>query len=64
MDGFAVLRELKDRNVSMPVIILSAVNQRETVIRAFQMGIKSYLAKPLKPGDLLKKSMEILRVNF
>jgi DNA-binding response OmpR family regulator len=64
MDGFAVLRELKEQNISMPVIILSAVNQRETVIRAFQMGIKSYLAKPLKPGDLLKKSMEILRVNF
>jgi DNA-binding response OmpR family regulator len=64
MDGFAVLRELKDRNISMPVIVLSAVHQRETVIRAFQMGIKSYLAKPLKPGDLLKKSMEILRVNF
>jgi CheY-like chemotaxis protein len=64
MDGFAVLRELKDKNISMPVIILSAVNQRETVIRAFQMGIKSYIAKPLKPGDLLKKSMEILRVNF
>jgi DNA-binding response OmpR family regulator len=64
MDGFAVLRELKDRNIFVPVIILSAVNQRETVIRAFQMGIKSYLAKPLKPGDLLKKSMEILRVNF
>jgi CheY-like chemotaxis protein len=64
MDGFAVLRELKDRNISMPVIILSAVNQRETVIRAFQMGIRSYLAKPLKPGDLLRKSMEILRINF
>jgi CheY-like chemotaxis protein len=64
MDGFAVLRELKDKNISVPVIILSAVNQKETVIRAFQMGIKSYLAKPLKPGDLLKKSIEILRVNF
>jgi DNA-binding response OmpR family regulator len=64
MDGFAVLRELKDKNISMPVIILSAINQRETVIRAFQMGIKSYIAKPLKPSDLIKKTMEILRVNF
>jgi DNA-binding response OmpR family regulator len=64
MDGFAVLRELNEKNISMPVIVLSAVNQKETVIRAFQMGIKSYLAKPLKPGDLLKKSLEILRVNF
>jgi DNA-binding response OmpR family regulator len=64
MDGFAVLRELKEKNLSMPVIVLSAVNQRETVIRAFQMGVKSYIAKPLKPEDLFKKSVEILRVNF
>jgi DNA-binding response OmpR family regulator len=63
-DGFAVLRELQDRNISVPVIVLSAVNQRDTVIRAFQMGIKSYLTKPLKPTDIFKKTMEILRVNF
>ena len=63
-DGFAVLRELRDRDITVPVIILSAVNQRETVIRAFQMGIKSYLTKPLKPTDIFKKVMEILKVNF
>ncbi|MDR2471273.1 MAG: response regulator, partial [Treponema sp.] len=63
-DGFAVLRELKDRNNTAPVIVLSAINERETVIRAFQMGIKSYLTKPLKPADIFKKSLEILRVSF
>jgi DNA-binding response OmpR family regulator len=63
-DGFAVLRELKDRNIAVPVIILSAANQRETVIRAFQMGTKSYLMKPLKAEDIFKKTLEILRVNF
>ncbi|MDR1507564.1 MAG: response regulator [Treponema sp.] len=64
MDGFAVLRELKEKNVPVPVIVLSAINQRETVIRAFQMGTKSYLSKPLKGDALLKKSIEILKVNF
>jgi DNA-binding response OmpR family regulator len=63
-DGFAVLRELRDHSITAPVIVLSAVNQRETVIRAFQMGIKSYLTKPLKPADIFKKTMEILKVNF
>jgi DNA-binding response OmpR family regulator len=64
MDGFAVMRELKDRGFTGPVIVLSAVTQRDTVIRAFQMGVKSYLTKPLKPDDIFKKSMEILKVNF
>jgi DNA-binding response OmpR family regulator len=63
-DGFEVLNALRSRGIVQPVIILSAVTQRDTVIRAFQMGIKSYMVKPLKPDDLLKKTMEILRVNF
>ncbi len=63
-DGFEVLKELKTKDIRMPVIVLSAVTQRDTVIRAFQMGIKSYLTKPLKPEDILVKSMEILRTNF
>jgi DNA-binding response OmpR family regulator len=63
-DGFDVLKELKNRDIRVPVIVLSAVTQRETVIRAFQMGIKSYITKPLKPEDLLVKTMEILRNNF
>jgi DNA-binding response OmpR family regulator len=63
-DGFEVLNALRNRGIAQPVIVLSAVTQRDTVIKAFQMGIKSYMVKPLKPGDLLKKTMEILRVNF
>ncbi|MDR0600646.1 MAG: response regulator [Treponema sp.] len=63
-DGFAVLRELRDRDIHAPVVILSSINQRETVIRAFQLGIKSYLVKPLKPPDIFKKTLEILRINF
>jgi CheY-like chemotaxis protein len=64
VDGFAVLQALQARDIRYPVIVLSAITQRETVIRAFQMGIKSYLVKPLKPADIFKKSMEILKVNF
>ncbi len=64
VNGFTVLKELKSRDIDQPVIVLSAVTQREAVVKAFQAGIKSYLVKPLKPADILKKSMEILRPNF
>ena len=63
-DGFEVLKTLQTRHIKYPVIVLSAVIQRETVIRAFQMGIKSYLVKPLKPEDIFRKSIEILKANF
>jgi len=63
-DGFAVLREMNEKKITTPVIIFSVVNQRDTVIRAFQMGIKSYIAKPIDSVGILKKTLEILRVNF
>jgi len=63
-DGFAVLREMKDKKISVPVIIFSAISQRDTVIRAFQQGVKSYMTKPINPAGIFKKTLEILRVNF
>jgi CheY-like chemotaxis protein len=64
MDGFAVLNQLQAKEVKYPIIVLSSVTERDTVIRAFNMGIKSYLIKPLKPQDIFKKSMEILKPGF
>jgi DNA-binding response OmpR family regulator len=63
-DGFEVLKALQIRDIHYPVIVLSATTQRETVIRAFRLGIKSYLVKPLKPENIFKKSMEILKAGF
>ena len=64
VDGFEVLKALQARNIRYPVIVLSVVNQREAMLRAIQMGIKSYLIKPLKPEDIFMKSIEILKTNF
>ena len=64
VDGFEVLRTMQTRNINYPIIVLSAISQRETMLRVIQMGIKSYLIKPLKPEDIFRKSMEILKANF
>lgn len=64
MDGFAVLEHLKQHAPQLPVIVLSALSQKETVIKAIGYGIKSYLTKPVRPEGLLMKTVEILRMNF
>jgi DNA-binding response OmpR family regulator len=64
IDGFGVLESLNTQSAAPPVIILSAVTQRESVIRAFKMGIRSYLTKPIKPTDIFRKAMEILNPDF
>jgi DNA-binding response OmpR family regulator len=64
VDGFEVLKALQARDIRYPVIILSVISQRETMIKAIQMGVRSYLIKPLKPEDVFRKSIEILRANY
>ena len=64
VNGFDVLRALQARDIKYPVIVLSAVSQQEAIIKAIQMGVNSYLVKPLKPEDIFKKSVEILKANF
>jgi len=63
-DGFQVLIALQARFIGYPVIVLSANLQRDTMVRAISMGVKSYLIKPLKPEDIFRKSVEILKANF
>ncbi len=64
IDGFGVLAELRSLDLAMPIIVLSAVTQRESVVKAFKAGVKSYLVKPLKPEHILRKTLEILKANF
>lgn len=64
MDGFQVMEKLHAEESSVPIIVLSALSQRETVIRAMRYGITSYVIKPLQPEQILNKAREVLRTNF
>jgi CheY-like chemotaxis protein len=64
VDGFGVLNAMRAVRLEIPVIVLSAVSQREAIVKAFQSGVKSYLVKPLNPSAIMKKAAEILRANF
>lgn len=64
IDGFEVLDRLAAEKIEVPVIILSALSQKEAVVKAFQRGVTSYLIKPLKPAQILRKTLETLKANF
>jgi class 3 adenylate cyclase len=51
MDGFQVLEYLKgDPDLRpMPVIVISAVDEMESVVRCIEMGAEDYLPKPFDP---------------
>ncbi len=64
MNGFQVLESLGKKNIEVPVIVFSALSQKETVVKAVGFGINTYLIKPLKPEQLLRKAAEVLSVSF
>lgn len=64
VNGFAVLRFLKEAHITTPVIVLSALSRKESVMKALDFGIKSYMIKPLKPDGLIAKTQEILNKMF
>lgn len=45
-DGFALLRHVKDKYPSLPVIIMTAYSDLDSTVMAFQGGAFDYLAKP------------------
>lgn len=64
MNGFQVLQTLGEEDVRLPIIVLSALTKRETVLEALKMGVSSYMIKPLKPQAIRTKATEILQMNF
>ena len=51
MNGYEVLEQLRadERLRHIPVIMISAVDQLESVVRCIELGAEDYLAKPFNP---------------
>ena len=57
MDGFEVLRQLREDDATreLPVIFLTADDERENLVRAFAAGASDYIAKPFVGKELLAR---------
>lgn len=64
MSGFDILEYLRRKNYNIPIVILSALSQKETVKRVFGYNIKSYIIKPVEPDVILRKAYEALNMPF
>ena len=57
MDGLTMIRKLKEEKVSCQILVLSAYSEFEYAREAIELGIVSYLLKPLKIAEF-KKALE------
>lgn len=60
MDGFQFLEALKEKNIQIPVIILTSDIQDTVKQRCLDLGAKSFLNKPAQEGQILEALNSIL----
>lgn len=61
IDGFAVVSALRQANQFVPVLMLTALNRPEDVIKGFESGADDYLPKPFELKILLARIHGLLR---
>jgi two-component system, OmpR family, response regulator len=61
MDGLTLAREIRKIDQNIPVIFLTARNQKEDIIEGFITGADDYITKPFSMEELLYRIEAILR---
>ena len=61
MDGYEVLRRLRDSRVETPILILSGLTELDHKIKGLGFGADDYLTKPFDKRELLARVHAIVR---
>ena len=61
MDGITLAKEIRSKNAEIPIIFLTAKNQKEDVLEGFKSGADDYITKPFSIEELLYRIEAILR---
>lgn len=57
-DGVYVLEQMKEKNISKPVIVLTSFDAADMIRRVSSYGINYYILKPFELSDLEKRIIE------
>lgn len=60
-DGLSVLKELRESDVTAPVLILSAKDTWKDVVTGLRGGADDYMSKPFAPEELLARIEALVR---
>jgi len=61
MDGLTLAKEIRLTKPEIPIIFLTAKNQKEDIIEGFKSGADDYITKPFSMEELLYRIEAILR---
>lgn len=60
-DGFTLLKELRERNILTPVILLSGREEDSAQVEGLSLGADDYMIKPFSKSVLVSKIRAIIR---
>ena len=60
-DGFALAKEIREKDEEMPIIFLTAKTMKEDVVKGFKIGADDYISKPFNSEELLYRIQAILK---
>ncbi|WP_437227821.1 response regulator transcription factor [Planctomicrobium sp. SH661] len=63
MSGYEICRAIRDRDVKVPILVLSARTLSEDKSHAFDCGTDQYMTKPFALPELLSRVRNLLRRN-
>ncbi len=61
MDGFTLAGEIRSLDALMPVVFLTAKNQKEDKLRGLKIGADDYITKPFEAEELVLRLHNILK---
>lgn len=61
MDGYRVLRRIRDESINTPVLILTARGEETDKVLGFRLGADDYVTKPFSVLELLARVAALLR---
>ncbi len=62
IDGFTVCERLRaeERTTNLPIIVLSAKTDADSMKRGMEVGATMYLTKPVSPDDLTRHVQDVI----
>ena len=61
MDGFEVLKKVREKGLTLPVMMLTAKSQIDDKVEGLDLGANDYLTKPFESRELLARLRAITR---
>jgi two-component system OmpR family response regulator len=60
-DGFTLAKEIRQQDLQVPIIFLTAKSMKDDVLKGFQIGADDYITKPFNSEELLFRIQAILK---